>query len=84
MRQLQEFRVTLEKGKEKKKDQVGIPKKVVDSTAEYLLLQSQNTLKREKENSLNPQTPIKIFNVWEDLGELKRPEKKSSKKETKK
>lgn len=80
MRRLQEFRVTLDRGKVKTKDQVGNVKKVVDSASEYLLQQTEISLHRETEISKNPKTAIRILNIWEDLGEIEREPKKATKK----
>lgn len=79
MRKLQQFRVTVKQGKQDKKEKVGEVKKVVDSAAEHLVLESKQTLERETERS-KAKKSIEIFNIWEDLGESKKVEKKEKPK----
>lgn len=82
MRKLQQFRVTVQGGKEIKKEPIGDIKKVVDSCAEALELDNSITTNREVEISKEKKS-IRIFNVWEDKGELKKPAKKVVKKPVK-
>ena len=83
MRKLQQFRVTVQSGKETKKEPIGEIRKVIDSAAEYLDIESKTTEERETEISKEKKS-IRIFNVWEDKGESKKVAKTVKKAESKK
>lgn len=80
MRKLQQFKIVLENGKQKSKEEVGESKKVIDSSAELLVLQSKSVL-----SNPNNAQGVKVLTVWEDLGEVKKVKEtpKKDKKETK-
>lgn len=75
MRKLQKSKIVLQKGKQESEEKVGAVKKVVDSTAEYLILQSESTIANAKRSE-----GIQIITVWKDLGELKKVVKTAIKK----
>lgn len=77
MRKLQKVRVVLEKGKQTKKETIGDAKKVIDSSAELVLQESKVALARETKASKNG---VKIVEIWEDKGEVKKPAKKAETK----
>ncbi|WP_341216990.1 hypothetical protein [uncultured Wocania sp.] len=76
MRKLQECKVTFNNGKQTKKEEVGEVKKVVDSAAEQLEIDSDNNI----ENAKN-EKGIQIISIWEDKGESKKSKKAKTKKE---
>lgn len=66
MKHLQKFKVVLENGKEKSKDKVDASKKIVDSVADNLLIDSEHSLKE-----LSSSKGVKIIEVWEEVKEVK-------------
>lgn len=65
MKTLQQYRITLQSGKEIKKEPIGNEKRINDSVAEHLLLQTDNLMISETERSTQKKS-IQIFNIWED------------------
>ena len=67
MKILQQFRLTVQSGRETKREPVGGTKRVIDSAAEHLLLNSGITRVNETEIS-KAKKSIQIFNIWEEEG----------------
>lgn len=66
MKHLQKFKVILENGKEKSKDKVDASKKIVDSVADNLIIDSEHLLKE-----LSSSKGVKVIDVWEEVKEVK-------------
>lgn len=76
MRKLQKVKVTIDKGKEVKSEEIDKPRKVVDSAAEYYELQANSMIQNAKDSG-----KLQIIEIYKDLGEVKKPSKKKAKPE---
>jgi hypothetical protein len=75
MQKLQQFKITLQAGKEVKKEPIGKVRNIIDSAAEYNIQESE-ILSEKELNISKEKKSIRIFNVWEEIVEKKQTPKK--------